>query len=216
MMATISTLANLSVTYTNHCVRATAIVALDSAGYDARHIMALSGHKSESSIREYASFLPAAKSREMSATLASASMGKPVAPQYMLAGPSQPLALAAPMAPGPSAQPLALPAPRAPLDLVTIPERLALPPLEPHLSPLLSPTQYEDALATLDDAPPNAPGTSGDLGIFGNMNWSFRNQMDVSLPITLTYYLFMLASQLTYSTCNLINMCLIFIHCSAV
>ncbi|XP_066925857.1 uncharacterized protein [Clytia hemisphaerica] len=37
--------------YTNHCIRATSISMLDDVGMEARHIMTVSGHKSESSIR---------------------------------------------------------------------------------------------------------------------------------------------------------------------
>ena len=46
--------AELSAVYTNHSIRATCITILDSAGVEARHIMAISGHGSESSIRSYA------------------------------------------------------------------------------------------------------------------------------------------------------------------
>ena len=54
MMKGISKEANLSFNYTNHCIRATSVSVLDDAGLEARHIMAVSGHKSESSIRTYA------------------------------------------------------------------------------------------------------------------------------------------------------------------
>lgn len=54
MMKGISKDANLSFNYTNHCIRATSVSVLDDAGLEARHIMAVSGHKSESSIRSYA------------------------------------------------------------------------------------------------------------------------------------------------------------------
>ena len=50
MMKKISKEANLSVMYTNHCIRATAISILDSHGFEVRHIMAISGHRPESSI----------------------------------------------------------------------------------------------------------------------------------------------------------------------
>ncbi len=48
MMTTISKTSCLSKMYTNHCIRATAITALDDAGIEARHIMRTTGHKSES------------------------------------------------------------------------------------------------------------------------------------------------------------------------
>ena len=49
----ISKEAELSKIYTNHSIRATAVTILDKCGYEARHIMAVCGHKSESSIRTY-------------------------------------------------------------------------------------------------------------------------------------------------------------------
>ena len=39
--------------YTNHSLRATSISILDHAGYAARHIMTVSGHRSETSIKNY-------------------------------------------------------------------------------------------------------------------------------------------------------------------
>ena len=53
MMKNISIEACLSNIYTNHCIRATCVTTLDDAGFEARHIMAVSGHKSEASIRAY-------------------------------------------------------------------------------------------------------------------------------------------------------------------
>ena len=51
----ISKQASLSREYTNHSIRATSITLLDECGFEARHIMCVSGHRSESSIRSYAS-----------------------------------------------------------------------------------------------------------------------------------------------------------------
>ena len=45
------------------------ITILDECGYEARHIMALSGHRSESSIRSYASQTSLSTKRKMSETL---------------------------------------------------------------------------------------------------------------------------------------------------
>ena len=45
--------ANLSKIYTNHSVRATAITLWSDAGLSNRHIMSLSGHRNENSIRSY-------------------------------------------------------------------------------------------------------------------------------------------------------------------
>ena len=44
---------NLSKCYTKHSIRATAVTILDKSGFEARHIMAVSGHKNEASIRSY-------------------------------------------------------------------------------------------------------------------------------------------------------------------
>lgn len=39
--------------YTPHCIRATTIQHLNDSGWEARHIMFLSGHRNESSLRSY-------------------------------------------------------------------------------------------------------------------------------------------------------------------
>ena len=52
-MKVLSKEAKLSVEYTNHSIRATTITVLDRNGYEARHIMSVSGHKSESSLKSY-------------------------------------------------------------------------------------------------------------------------------------------------------------------
>lgn len=57
--------------YTNHCIRATCISVLDECGYEARHIIGLSGHKSELSIKHYASRLNKSKKRDMSTAVSS-------------------------------------------------------------------------------------------------------------------------------------------------
>ena len=46
--------ANLSAIYTNHSIRATVITNLNNSGYEARHIIAVTGHKSESTVKQYA------------------------------------------------------------------------------------------------------------------------------------------------------------------
>ena len=53
MMKRISIEAGLSMVYTNHCLRATSVTILDNCGIEARHIMSVSGHRSEKSIRSY-------------------------------------------------------------------------------------------------------------------------------------------------------------------
>ena len=67
-MKDISTEAKLSQVYTNHSIRATSITILDKAGFEARHIMSVSGHKNESSIRSYSKTDESTK-RKMSETL---------------------------------------------------------------------------------------------------------------------------------------------------
>ena len=54
-MKALSKQAQLSREYTNHSIRATSVTILDQCGFEARHIMCISGHKSETSIRSYAS-----------------------------------------------------------------------------------------------------------------------------------------------------------------
>ena len=47
--------------YTNHCLRATSITSLQNAGFRDREIMSVSGHRSESSLKHYASTSTATK-----------------------------------------------------------------------------------------------------------------------------------------------------------
>ena len=68
-MARMCVEAKLNTRYTNHSVRATSITALDHAGIDSRHIMAISGHKSEQSIKSYSQNVSDTKKREMADVL---------------------------------------------------------------------------------------------------------------------------------------------------
>ena len=68
-MKKLSIEAKLSCMYTNHSIKETTITILDECSYEARHIMALSGHQSESSIRSYASQTSLSMKRKMSETL---------------------------------------------------------------------------------------------------------------------------------------------------
>ena len=61
--------AGCSVKYTNHSLRATTCSVLDEAGFDSRHIMSITGHKSESSLKHY-SRTSDKKKKLMSQTLA--------------------------------------------------------------------------------------------------------------------------------------------------
>ena len=70
-MCTISKNAFLSKIYTNHCICSTVITSLDAFGFEARHITAVSGHKSENTIKSYSTKCPDVKKREMSDVLSS-------------------------------------------------------------------------------------------------------------------------------------------------
>ena len=52
-MADISKNEKCTTNYTPHCLRATAIQCMNDAGFEIRHIMYMSGHKNESSVRSY-------------------------------------------------------------------------------------------------------------------------------------------------------------------
>ena len=69
IMSKLSEEAGLSQWYMNHSIRATCITALDEAGFESRHIMAVSLHCSESTIKTYAKKCPESKKCEMSETL---------------------------------------------------------------------------------------------------------------------------------------------------
>ena len=53
MMTKISELSKLSMVYTNHSVRVTVIIEMDEEGIATTHIMRVSGHKSEESLKHY-------------------------------------------------------------------------------------------------------------------------------------------------------------------
>ena len=72
LMSSISKEIQLSYQYTNHCIRATAVSLLDECNFEARHIMRVSGHKSESSIRSYSRSLSEVKQKEISHSLSTA------------------------------------------------------------------------------------------------------------------------------------------------
>ena len=60
-MKTLSERAKLCHMYTNHCIRATVVTNLDKEGFEARQIRVASSHKSENSIKSYASMCPQKK-----------------------------------------------------------------------------------------------------------------------------------------------------------
>ena len=66
---------NLDNVYTNHSIRATVITTLDNDGFEARHIMKLSSHKNESTIKQYSIQCPDTKKKEMFESLSHALIG---------------------------------------------------------------------------------------------------------------------------------------------
>ena len=61
--------AKLSWVYMNYSIRTTTITILDESGYEAQHIMAVSSHRNESSIRSYSSQTSLTTKRKMSEIL---------------------------------------------------------------------------------------------------------------------------------------------------
>ena len=58
MKISLSKAVKLDGNYTNHSIRAMVISTLDEAGFEGRHIIQLSSHKSESTIKEYCKKCP--------------------------------------------------------------------------------------------------------------------------------------------------------------
>lgn len=81
MMPTISRRGQLSRIYTNHSIRATSITTLDECGFESRHIMRVSGHRSEASLKSYAQKVPQSKKMEMSDCL-SRKLGQSAVPTH--------------------------------------------------------------------------------------------------------------------------------------
>ena len=65
VMKSLSVDAKLSQIYTNHSIRSTSITKLDENNIASRHIQAVSGHKSEATIKTYAKHCPPAKKHQM-------------------------------------------------------------------------------------------------------------------------------------------------------
>ena len=71
--------AKCSTIYTAHCLCATAIQAMGDAGYELRHIMFMTGHKNEASIRSYNRHCSVQQKKSLSATLSRVATGEVVA-----------------------------------------------------------------------------------------------------------------------------------------
>jgi hypothetical protein len=89
MMKQISEEAQLSMVYTNHCVRATAITLWSDGGLANRHIMAISGHRNEQSLKSYNSRLSSKQLRQCSDILSSSLLSPAAAPATMSSSNSQ-------------------------------------------------------------------------------------------------------------------------------
>lgn len=74
-LSQISKEAGLSRIYTNHCLRATSITTLSQAGFEARHIRTISGHKNDASLDSYVRETSTNMKRAMSEALSSVSGG---------------------------------------------------------------------------------------------------------------------------------------------
>ncbi|CAG2236436.1 unnamed protein product [Mytilus edulis] len=72
-MGDISMNAGCSRLYTAHCLRATAIQGMNDAGFELRHIMYMSGHKNESSVKSYNCGCSKVQKESLSANLSSIS-----------------------------------------------------------------------------------------------------------------------------------------------
>ena len=69
MMTRMSEEAKLSKKYTNHSLRATSVHVLDSAQVPTRHIMSVTGHKSENSLKTYTGHTDSKAKKFMSHTI---------------------------------------------------------------------------------------------------------------------------------------------------
>ena len=85
LMPEISRRASLSKRYTNHCLRSTAITILDDQNFASRHIMAVSGHRVESSLKTYSRHTSEETQRKMSHTLTNSLGIENIPPEHPIA-----------------------------------------------------------------------------------------------------------------------------------
>ncbi|KAK3086317.1 hypothetical protein FSP39_016762 [Pinctada imbricata] len=77
IMSTISAEFGLSKSYTNHSLRATLVHILDAANFAGRHIMCVTGHKSETSLKTYTGYTDAGTKDRMSKALSESTRPTP-------------------------------------------------------------------------------------------------------------------------------------------
>ena len=82
MMKTVSTNANLSRLYTNHCVRATCVTQLANKGFSISEIQAVTGHKRQDSVQRYIKQIESSKKQKMSNALSESMSIQEHEPQY--------------------------------------------------------------------------------------------------------------------------------------
>ena len=75
MMKSISTKAGLSMTFTNHCIRATVVTELNEKGYSVQEIQTVTGHKRPESVSKYIKRTTPTKKQKMSNDLSSSLHG---------------------------------------------------------------------------------------------------------------------------------------------
>jgi hypothetical protein len=78
-MPDISRNAGCSPRYTAHCLRSTAIQALNDRGFELRHIMFMSGHQNEASVRSYNRECSNEQKHRLSTTIAGVARPQPPA-----------------------------------------------------------------------------------------------------------------------------------------
>lgn len=75
-LADICKSASVTKSYTPHCLRATAIQFLNDEGFEARHIMFMTSHKSESSLRSYNRNVSTTQKKSLSSSLSAIALPK--------------------------------------------------------------------------------------------------------------------------------------------
>jgi len=88
-MKNMSTSTGIAPQLTNHCVRATSVTVLSDHNIEARHIKAVTGHKSDNSIESYCSWASFQQKENMSSILSGFISGDSAEPRVLaLGGPS--------------------------------------------------------------------------------------------------------------------------------